>query len=83
MHACMHVRVFECAYFRAIVCLRNVCRLVMDRCECSLDVLLSGKHDDELSLPEQRQIALDILEGLAYVHNQSVFHSDIKPKVRK
>jgi serine/threonine protein kinase len=69
---CLNVYVFE-----------NIRRLVMERCDCSLDVLLSGKHAHELSLPEKRQITLDLLEGLAFVHEQRVFHSDIKPKVRE
>ena len=60
---------------------KNMCRLVMERCEYSLDAVLTGKHD--FSLAATRQIAFDILEGLAYMHKQNFFHSDIKPKVRK
>lgn len=53
--------------------------LVMERCaRGSVWNILRTKGLDDLMMPQRLQIMLETSQGLAYLHNQGVVHTDIK-----
>ncbi|KAI8914256.1 kinase-like domain-containing protein [Gorgonomyces haynaldii] len=53
--------------------------IVFEFCPCSLQTLLDAAEGNKLPINEAHRYFVQLMDGLQYLHNQSVVHRDIKP----
>ena len=53
--------------------------IVLEYCPCSLQTILDNSHENKIPEVECHDYFIQLINGLSYMHSQSVVHRDIKP----
>ena len=53
--------------------------IVLEYCPCSLQTILDHSNDNKIHEVDSHDYFIQLINGLRYMHSQSVVHRDIKP----